>query len=101
MSDIATSTHTAVTRRWRVRLAITVAVLGLGAAVATAVAIAYDESLVVPLFLWLGVGALALALQQVPRSVTSHERPRMAACSAWVVVGIVLYVVVPVLLNRS
>ncbi|UUZ60744.1 hypothetical protein [Nocardioides sp. B-3] len=100
MSALSSSTHTAVTRRWRVRLAITVAVLGLGAAVATAVAIAHDESLVVPLFLWLGVGALALALQQVPRSVTSQERPRMAASAARVVVGIMLYVVVPVVLNR-
>ncbi|MEO5665908.1 MAG: hypothetical protein ABIR39_21775 [Nocardioides sp.] len=101
MSDLPTPTHTAVTRRWRVRLAIAVAVLGLGAVVSTVVSIAYDESLVVPAFLWLGVGALALAHRQVPRSVTSQEQPRMAASAAWVVVGIVLYVVVPVVLNRS
>lgn len=100
MSDIPGSTHTAVTRRWRVRLAIAVAVLGLGATVAMVVAVAYDESLVVPLFLWLGVGALVLAYHQVPRSVTSQEQPRMAASAAWVVVGIVLYVVVPVVLRR-
>lgn len=67
---------------------------------ATVVAIAYDESLLMPVFLWLGVGAFLLAHQQVPRSVTAGERPRMAASAAWVVAGMVLYVGVPVVLNR-
>jgi hypothetical protein len=54
----------------------------------------------VPVFLWLGVGALLLALRQVPRSVTAGERPRMAVSAAWAVVGAVLYVGVPLVLNR-
>lgn len=100
MSGISSSAHGLVSRRWRVRLAIAIALLALGAAVATVVAVAYDEPILTPVFLWLGVGALLLAHQQVPRSVTPGERPRMAASAAWVVVGMVLYVGVPVVLNR-
>lgn len=100
MSDLSSTAHAAVSRRWRLRLAIAIAVFALGAVVATVVAIAYDESLLLPVFLWLGVGALLLAHQQVPRSVTAGERPRMAVSAAWVAVGVVLYVGVPVVLNR-
>jgi hypothetical protein len=100
VSDLSTSAHGLIARRWRTRLAIAIALFALGAVVATVVAAAYDESILTPVFLWLGVGALLLAHQQVPRSVTPGERPRMAASAAWVVVGMVLYVGAPLVLNR-
>jgi hypothetical protein len=100
VSDLTASAHAAVSSRWRLRLGVAVVLMALGALVATTVAVAYDESLLTPLLLWLGVVAVVVARRQVPRSVTTQERPRMAASAAWVVVGIVLYVVAPVVLGR-
>ena len=101
MPDLTSSVHAAVSVRWRLRLTVAIVLMALGALVATAVAVAYDEPLLTPLLLWLGVGALVVARQQVPRSVTAQERPRMAASATWVVLGILLYVVAPVVLSRS
>ncbi|CAA9399385.1 MAG: hypothetical protein AVDCRST_MAG60-1996 [uncultured Nocardioides sp.] len=100
MPDLTSSAHAAIATRWRARLLVVIAVLALGALVATIIAVAYGESLLTPVLLWLGVGALVLALLQLPRSLTPGERPRMAASAAWLIAGIVLYVVVPMLVSQ-
>ena len=95
------TTQKVLFQRWRLRLLVVAVVLGLGAVVSLVISLAYGESLVVPALLVAGVACLVMAWRSVPRRIEAEERPTMARSAIWVVLGIVLYVVVPVALSNA
>ncbi|QIX28128.1 hypothetical protein ncot_17175 [Nocardioides sp. JQ2195] len=90
----------AVHRRWRLRLAIAVVLMALGALASTAISAGYGESLVVPVLLWVGVVCIVMAWRSVPHGVRDSERPAMARSAIWTVLGLLAYVVGPLLVSR-